>query len=299
MFAALLCASSSRISTHAPAGGATALSDLVDAVREISTHAPAGGATVGDCTVRAIAKGFLLTPLREGRPTRCGQYHRAAQYFYSRPCGRGDRRRRVAGDKQRQFLLTPLREGRPALVNHNDAGRIISTHAPAGGATCSATVAVAIVLPFLLTPLREGRHSFPVSRYSPFAISTHAPAGGATISSAPASGPRSNFYSRPCGRGDDQAEGFCAKMAVFLLTPLREGRRSPERRNTGFLPYFYSRPCGRGDACELQAAVAAVLFLLTPLREGRPVKQDGAFAGYAISTHAPAGGATCLHRHHR
>ena len=33
----------------------------------ISTHAPAGGATVGDCTVRAIAKGFLLTPLREGR----------------------------------------------------------------------------------------------------------------------------------------------------------------------------------------------------------------------------------------
>ena len=146
---------------------------------------------------------FLLTPLREGRPTRCGQYHRAAQYFYSRPCGRGDRRRRVAGDKQRQFLLTPLREGRPALVNHNDAGRIISTHAPAGGAT---------------------------------------------ISSAPASGPRSNFYSRPCGRGDDQAEGFCAKMAVFLLTPLREGRRSPERRNTGFLPYFYSRPCGRGDA---------------------------------------------------
>ena len=33
-----------------------------------------------------------------------------------------------------------------------------------------------------------------------------------------------HFYSRPCGRGDDQAEGFCAKMAVFLLTPLREGR---------------------------------------------------------------------------
>ena len=61
-------------------------------------------------------------------------------------------------------------------------------------------------------------------------------------------------------------------MAVFLLTPLREGRRSPERRNTGFLPYFYSRPCGRGDACEMQAAVAAVLFLLTPLREGRQAR---------------------------
>ena len=57
-------------------------------------------------------------------------------------------------------------------------------------------------------------------------------------------------------------------MAKFLLTPLREGRRK-QLFHVVPLINFYSRPCGRGD-----------------------VKQDGAFAGYAISTHAPAGGAT-------
>ena len=57
--------------------------------------------------------------------------------------------------------------------------------------------------------------------------------------------------------------------------------------------YFYSRPCGRGDVIPAFVLFVNVLFLLTPLREGRhAVKQDGAFAGYAISTHAPAGGAT-------
>ena len=57
----------------------------------------------------------------------------------------------------------------------------------------------------------------------------------------------SNFYSRPCGRGDAERE--------LRLRDLRD---------------FYSRPCGRGDAAVL--IVADVLV--------------------AISTHAPAGGAT-------
>ncbi len=121
---------------------------------------------------------------------------------------------------------------------------------------------------FLLTPLREGRHSFPVSRYSPFAISTHAPAGGATRPRWKLARSRStflltplregrrpacramdslnHFYSRPCGRGDDEGEPAAyigsisthapaggatlsalpstAQTRVFLLTPLREGR---------------------------------------------------------------------------
>ena len=79
-------------------------------------------------------------------------------------------------------------------------------------------------------------------------ISTHAPAGGATLHA-------------PDGRG------ICA---VFLLTPLREGRRI----STADTSYSF-------------------LFLLTPLREGRPAVL--LLAGRAverISTHAPAGGAT-------
>ena len=80
-----------------------------------------------------------------------------------------------------------------------------------------------------------------------------------------------NFYSRPCGRGDAttgvETLVFCS---LFLLTPLREGRRqalAKRRHPPGFLltplregrpahgltldapsPDFYSRPCGRGDS---------------------------------------------------
>ena len=65
-------------------------------------------------------------------------------------------------------------------------------------------------------------------------------------------------------------QGICDEHNLFLLTPLREGRRAAVR--TAALPkeYFYSRPCGRGDALD------------------RILKSDLIL----ISTHAPAGGAT-------
>ena len=56
-----------KISTHAPAGGATLYESLLAAnVWNISTHAPAGGATL---SVKSIV---------------------TLGHFYSRPCGRGD-----------------------------------------------------------------------------------------------------------------------------------------------------------------------------------------------------------------
>ncbi len=57
---------------------------------------------------------------------------------------------------------------------------------------------------------------------------------------------------------------------IFLLTPLREGRL-PERWFRFKMANFYSRPCGRGD---LHNVVVQI--------------HDA-----EISTHAPAGGATC------
>ena len=36
---------------------------------------------------------FLLTPLREGRHAKDWIWTRRSSYFYSRPCGRGDRQR--------------------------------------------------------------------------------------------------------------------------------------------------------------------------------------------------------------
>ena len=126
---------------------------------------------------------------------------RKLDYFYSRPCGRGD----VRGNLK------------IALVN-------ISTHAPAGGATARAS-RLAVGAIFLLTPLREGRRGR-MKRLRLFLL--------------------------------------------FLLTPLREGRRHTVA-SLSIIINFYSRPCGRGD---------------------KPIRY--VFGDERISTHAPAGGATGL-----
>ena len=77
---------------------------------------------------------FLLTPLREGRHLR-PVFFRRAKYFYSRPCGRGDKKQLYLPHNGKLFLLTPLREGRPPAAELAVCGGRISTHAPAGGAT--------------------------------------------------------------------------------------------------------------------------------------------------------------------
>ena len=78
------------------------------------------------------------------------------------------------------FLLTPLREGR--LYN----GIKIKINQ----------------MQFLLTPLREGRLISGIVFYAEEKISTHAPAGGATGALDRAERNGTDFYSRPCGRGD-------------------------------------------------------------------------------------------------
>ena len=81
-------------------------------------------------------------------------------------------------------------------------------------------------------------------------------------------------------------------IALFLLTPLREGRRpfrTPRARRSH---YFYSRPCGRGDFVGLQL-VNVDHFISTHAPAGGATKNQGwAACVESISTHAPAGGAT-------
>ena len=106
-----------------------------------------------------------------------------------------------------------------------------------------------------------------------------------------------------------------AAPELFLLTPLREGRRAEMGGAETMVKNFYSRPCGRGDdfkdiwlvgdysisthapaggATFWQVAANKPLraFLLTPLREGRLEQIYKGVAKDIISTHAPAGGAT-------
>ena len=60
---------------------------------------------------------------------------------------------------------------------------------------------------------------------SKYLISTHAPAGGATRRKKAMGSVCKNFYSRPCGRGDGRFYSAFVAPSIFLLTPLREGRR--------------------------------------------------------------------------
>ena len=191
---------------------------------------------------------FLLTPLREGRHAE-HKRDTAAVYFYSRPCGRGDSLPRATPYKAFSFLLTPLREGR-RIPNSEPRVRTRFLLTPLREGRPLLTGWSASIATFLLTPLREGRLGMPRAIVIPNDISTHAPAGGATPAPVPMAALGSDFYSRPCGRGD------------------------------GIAP---QHPCCTG------------VFLLTPLREGRPRETATEHDARAISTHAPAGGATSLH----
>ena len=144
------------------------------------------------------------------------------------------------------FYSRPCGRGDFTLILNVEKSVFISTHAPAGGATSQRRSRGIRRAGFLLTPLREGR-LFRVYR-------------------CPYCG---NFYSRPCGRGDNIITLSMQTGQSFLLTPLREGRRGK-----GALIASFSQ------------------FLLTPLREGR-LLPGGRIPGVDhISTHAPAGGAT-------
>ena len=166
------------ISTHAPAGGATGFQlKTADKGKDFYSR-PCGR---GDCSKNQhgiMNKQFLLTPLREGRPTR--EFTSSIfGVFLLTPLREGRLEPSHACHGAERFLLTPLREGRPEAHTgklHRSShfysrpcGRgdkillpdlpctgHISTHAPAGGATWTRDRPSGIVR-FLLTPLREGR----------------------------------------------------------------------------------------------------------------------------------------------
>ena len=126
------------------------------------------------------------------------------------------------------FYSRPCGRGDPDNGAENRKRRI-STHAPAGGATLLQLRLWLRVTVFLLTPLREGR------------LDLRPDAGADDI----------DFYSRPCGRGDEDAGAVCHAADHFYSRPCGRG-------DLGFFLWlhpvsqFYSRPCGRGDARQIK-----------------------------------------------
>ena len=173
-------------------------------------------------------------------------FFRRAKYFYSRPCGRGDIGAAIIVAFREIFLLTPLREGRLGSILGQSLLHFISTHAPAGGAT------------------RDGSEA---ARQRQYFYSR--PCGRGDLAHEPGGGDHPYFYSRPCGRGDSAHASDAANVVLFLLTPLREGRR------------LHMGQPGRHPPISTHAPAGGATFLYS----------DSIFARI-ISTHAPAGGAT-------
>ena len=144
---------------------------------------------------------------------------------------------------------------------------------------------------FQFTPLREGRrkegshdlqeadfNSRPSARGDDGKACTNLLQISILNSPPPRGGPRrkssntrwhSYFNSRPSARGDATWATGVSRFTVFQFTPLREGRRSLNRRTA-----------------------AVPLFQFTPLREGRRLEHARAVVVLINTIHAPPRGAT-------
>ena len=213
---------------------------------------------------------FLLTPLREGRRRPLPGSRESWVNFYSRPCGRGDR-------------------GKPYPFPTCK----ISTHAPAGGATTRTLPSCAAGLTdFYSRPCGRGDAQLVGNDMAAALISTHAPAGGATRTGLDVQFIRHISTHAPAGGATDTA-AFYRRTAVFLLTPLREGRPSALFCSRQIPFYFYSRPCGRGDSHVRSHFVGIIDFYSRPCGRG-DILGNQRIVRVSISTHAPAGGATAI-----
>ena len=145
----------------------------------ISTHAPLRGATENRGDKIQRWRGFLLTPLCEGRPLSFTSATVTVSNFYSRPSARGDHRCCFQGRQDK-----------------------ISTHAPLRGATGQWYVQCVWSVHFYSRPSARGDVGTKADAHVD-TISTHAPLRGATL--LPFALPLSltdDFYSRPSARGD-------------------------------------------------------------------------------------------------
>ena len=132
--------------------------------QRISTHAPAGGATYVACFGTGL-KLFLLTPLREGRLVRERAGMSIKIDFYSRPCGRGDPP--AAGlypERNPDFYSRPCGRGDVRTAS-GGRRRPISTHAPAGGATLQSQTIHSGAYNFYSRPCGRGDSNFPQVRH--------------------------------------------------------------------------------------------------------------------------------------
>ena len=185
------------------------------------------------------------------------------------PAGGATSSHEVLSCRRIKFLLTPLREGRRRSPGFSPGALPISTHAPAGGATAPTASAAPPRFHFYSRPCGRGDYIVHHKRaLTP--ISTHAPAGGATARRGRCRRKGQISTHAPAGGATKHDKGLHDFLLLFLLTPLREGRRIPDNLLPMLRDLFLLTPLREGRrCCRSLPRPTAYPFLLTPLREGR------------------------------
>ena len=219
--------------------------------------------------MRIMRTNFYSRPCERGDAVK-GFTSAKRPYFYSRPCERGDGLSRLQRMQAVNFYSRPCERGDFSSASASPLPpNFYSRPCERGDGRLYCDFCIGFY--FYSRPCERGDWNEAVRMIVLHPISTHAPARGATRRrDVPAQRPN-DFYSRPCERGDHRSRKRSKGANRFLLTLLREGRRS-RRRAARPHPYFYSRPCERGD----------------------DMLGKRFWNGTTISTHAPARGATIL-----
>ena len=108
------------------------------------------------------------------------------------------------------------------------------------------TPSTALCMEFLLTPLREGRLNCGGIPITPVRFLLTPLREGRLFMALGLGNEWKDFYSRPCGRGDEP--GWVAEQRKKISTHAPAGGATRVLPRKGvMMKDFYSRPCGRGD----------------------------------------------------
>ena len=167
-----------KVSTHAPARGATSSSSTSRTLRAFQLTRPRG-ARLGVSMVLLQVAAFQLTRPRGARLGIIGSFLQQIAFQLTRPRGarRGDR---FCVDLPVEFQLTRPRGARPTEVMTDELSETFQLTRPRGARRL--TVRLRAWRPSFNSRAREGRDSIEIMLWWSAAVSTHAPARGATSS---------------------------------------------------------------------------------------------------------------------
>ena len=172
----------------------------------ISTHAPAWGATCAGRMSTTMRCSFLLTPLRRGRPVIHDRQRAAVRISTHAPAWGATQDLPHEGEADADFYSRPPRGGRPS-ISHRTSARTSNFYSrPRVGSDPSRWWASAHRTNFYSRP-RMGATKHIRLRFIAILISTHAPTWGATIRRMVSWRPSGRFLLTPQNRGRTHRRG--------------------------------------------------------------------------------------------